>query len=1342
MQKNVQYSLFALMILLSITAKGERFQFKTVGSLQGLSQSSAMSIWQDGLGRMWFGNDALNCYNGTTTKIYRISEFYPDIEDADIHGICGTDSTMFFLAGSNILSFDFTTETLKNLEIEAQFLTIIDDILYYSSSSDGILYSYNEKSGESKLLYKMNKEDAVVTYILQDTKDIFWLGTTRGLYKVDIKTDIVISHAFETDVINSLFKDSYGNLWVSCRKNKVQIITPGGTLSPLPANKNTSKIGEVLCFTEDSKGVIWIGSYNGIYTVQPPVRNKNAVAHNEPMMTEASIFALYTDKQGTIWVGSYYGDVHYFNPETDNYTLYIGKETEPGFLHGIVLGDMTEDNDGNIYVASEGSGVNVINHNSSKISHITSANGLPNNKIRTLFFDKEYNRLYISSYLEGLSYLDVKTNKLSRINTNAFTSRYHMITEKIIPFENYLILSTQDGLFRINRNTLDVTPLFGDEELQNLCSGVIRTLYLDDKNILWISSFEKGLFTVDMNTRKALNFYGDGPKDKSTIPSAVISICGSSKHGLYFATLKSGILSYNDETKEFNNYTTKDNLLLSNICYNVALSRYGNLVATSNKGISILNISARKSINGSSHIRLDGSSPMMSISPDCGLYVSPKDGLIYVGGLQRLISFDEKDITTAKRNYSLYFSSLLVNNTLIEPPSDILPQSLSRTKEIVLPANQNTISLTFASSNYISSYYTGYEYKLNGLDGLEEWIKTDLKTITYTALPAGKYKLEVRETTDPEKIVSIGITIQPVFWRSIPAYFMYFLVLVIIIMLILKDKNTKLQLRNALSKEMGINSGLEESSKNKIRFFSGIVNEFRTPLTLIITMLDGFINDYDSISKAKMEKVKKQTMRLQSLFMELQEFNKAEDGMLHLKVGYYSLTDLIKDIYETVSDYEDVLQISFHYYHSEEDVKAWFDKEQLQKVLYNIIFMASKLVKVHGQMNIYLNSMSNKIDIQISNIGEVYDEEMLAQISDLLNDKNNFGENYERKHALYGNSIGLILSKKIMDMHKGALTLKADKSETSFIISLKTGEKHFSEEEKIDSNEMQAMVKSPSLLEFHKAEKHYKNDFNDDVAEEAGAGSDKRFKLLVVDKDDEIRVMLKDVFSSVYEVHEATNVDEAIKIAIAEQPDIIISEIALLGQSGIELCNMLKSNIETLHIPIILMTTYPSSKQQNECVRVGVDDYIVKPFNLEYLFLRCNSIVKSRNNMLGKFKGKKDHEMQEMATNTQDQRFLDRAIRILENNLENADFDTYIWSKELGIGRTRLFDRIKQVTGMTPNDYIMNVKISRAMAILREKEELTVSEVAYQFGFSNPAYFTKCFKRQVGITPQQYRKKG
>lgn len=329
--------------------------------------------------------------------------------------------------------------------------------------------------------------------------------------------------------------------------------------------------------------------------------------------------------------------------------------------------------------------------------------------------------------------------------------------------------------------------------------------------------------------------------------------------------------------------------------------------------------------------------------------------------------------------------------------------------------------------------------------------------------------------------------------------------------------------------------------------------------------------------------------------------------------------------------------------------------------------------------------------------------------------------------------IGLPFSQGIIQLHKGYIKVAKENNHIVFTVSLLLGHTHFSEEEINGQPEESHTI---PLMEIEKLSGELEEHSFDEKEEETG----KRFCMLLVETDDLIRKSLKESFSLVYDVVEKPDGLSAYEYATDKVPDIIVSEISVPEVSGIEMCHMLKSNMNTLHIPVILLTGQPSAEQKKESVRCGSDDYIVKPFDMEMLFLRCNSLVRVRKSILRKYTKQENAEIDDMATNIQDQEFLKAVNRVIEENWNNNSFDTNFWSRELGIGRTRLFIQLKRVTGMTPNEYVLSMKMNRSRCLL-EGNSLTIAEVAYQIGFSNPAYFSKCFKKQFGITPQEYKRK-
>lgn len=644
----------------------------------------------------------------------------------------------------------------------------------------------------------------------------------------------------------------------------------------------------------DIKNNLWIGTLNGAYRLDEVEGEPYTFSIGQHIFPESTIFSLYSDRRGLLWFGSYYGDVRYFNPQVNDYEFYEADEQVAFRLHGAVQGHIAESRQGTFYIATEGSGVNILQPGKDRIEHLTVENGkLPHNKIRSLWFDPDYDRLYMGAYMKGLYYIDQATAETHKVKADVMSSSYANIVEKMVPYQNYLILLTQEGLFKMDRKTQHVSYLFEQEELKNLCEGIIRTIYVDKRDVLWISSYKKGLFTVDLKTKRPLSFYGDGLNKESTIPSAIVDICGDARHGLFFATLKSGVLNYQFDTDTFICFSEKNAHLLSDICYNIAFSKQGELIVTSNKGISFLDLSPKKTVLSANHFQLVSSFPLKGLSADCGLYASRNDGRIYIGGLYGLLVLPEEIKKLDDNSYPIYFSSLWVNNEKVLPGAPLLLQSLPETKKLILPYHQNTLSLSFASSDYVNYSPVLYEYKLEGLDNI--WTKTEYKTITYTSLRPGTYKLAVREVQNPSRRAELICVIRPPFWKSLPAFACYLLLGVWLLWKIIRFQKSKTILQTTLEMERREVAQIEELNQNKLKFFTNISNEFRTPLTLIINQLDRLYADLAPSARNKADKIRKQVVRLQSLVSELLDFRKMEQKQLRLKVRDYELKEFLKD---------------------------------------------------------------------------------------------------------------------------------------------------------------------------------------------------------------------------------------------------------------------------------------------------------------------------------------------------------------------------------------------------------------------------------------------------------------
>jgi AraC-like DNA-binding protein/signal transduction histidine kinase/CheY-like chemotaxis protein len=1312
----VFYCLFNLFF-----ASAKEFSFRTLGPQQGMSQASAVTFLQDKWGRIWIGNDVVNCFDGENVYIFRLSEYFSAVEDINIHSFCGGDSILFLLADDDLICLNLYTDKIISPGIKSTAIASNDNNCFFAT--DNYISKYNFFTNSVNKLFELPADISISLLYLHDGKIL--LGTSDGLMILEKKNNGEYSLSekyFDNYEITALFVDSQNTLWIGVNNKFVYCIRKDKNIIQLKDSENNNFIGNVFSFTESkATNTIWMGTITGAYSF--PI--DKPVVVSKPMFQNSMIYALFTDRQENLWIGSYYGVVRYFNPLTDNFSFWKSDEQRNDRLHGVILGSMEEDKKNNLFIATEESGINVLHLKTGDIKHInTKTHDIPNDKIRAIKYDSERDALIISCFLEGLYLLDCRTNKVTKIKSEILNTRLKRVIEQIIPYENYYVLSTQDGIFSFDIKSLHIKPLFDDVELDNLCSGFKRTVYIDDRGVLWVSSYEKGLFTIDIPNKKFLRQYGKRLEESSVIHSPVISIVGNMKQGLYFVTSKSGLLNYNFADDTFQIVATKDNWLLSDFCYNIVMTNKHNIIVSSNLGVSLLKLSSDNKIESSWHISLNDSYLISEISYDCGLFFSPSTEEIFVGGLYGMFSFIEKEMYRPNNNYSLYLSSLFVNNEKINKGN------LAELTNLSLPYNKNTLSFAFASSNYTPSYHAIYQYKLEDMDSY--WNMTEHKTINYSSLRPGKYRLIIKEMANPEKIMSINIRIKSPIWLSWYAFVFYVLLTILVIRAIWYFYKERAILSAKLEMERREIDRMEEINRNQVNFFTSISNEYRTPLTLIISLSFNLLQELSGIRKSKMIQINKQAYYLKNLIADFIDLQKLGWNKLNLKVDSYSYLEFVQDTCQGFSFY---MQGRTFIYpkQDEETIVLWYDKNQIQKVLYNLLNIAFHLVDAKDKIVVSVQRKSNLVETFIScyynstnrilkdNIVEIINEEKSAEI-DIF--------------SLHGNNIGLTLSKKIVELHNGEINVVESDNSLTISFQLPLGEKHFKNSDFAGNIDVEMFSSFIGNDERYGEDEPVENVANEYVHA-------KKYNLYLIINNDELSDLLKQFFSPTYDIVVKNNTIEVFEAILTEIPDLIIIDMSISQPSSLELCKTIKSNSKTMHIPVVMLSSNTSDIVQFEALKAGVDDYYVKPFNGNILFLRSNRLVVRRGMVLETLNVSniEDSSFSQMAIGNQNIEFLDSATKILFDNMDNSDFDTVFWSRHLGVGRTLLFNKIKSITGMTPNDYIMSVKIGQAKKYLMEKSGMTIYEIAYSVGFSSPAYFSKCFKKNTGLTPQQYKNK-
>jgi DNA-binding response OmpR family regulator/anti-sigma regulatory factor (Ser/Thr protein kinase) len=509
-----------------------------------------------------------------------------------------------------------------------------------------------------------------------------------------------------------------------------------------------------------------------------------------------------------------------------------------------------------------------------------------------------------------------------------------------------------------------------------------------------------------------------------------------------------------------------------------------------------------------------------------------------------------------------------------------------------------------------------------------------------------------------------------------------------------------------------------------------VSHEFRTPLTLIKGQVETLLLQGDLSSKLynKLAKILKNTNHLQNLISELLDFRKQEQGFYKLNIKCVELIAYIKEIYSSFEDYAIKGQIKYKLEYSDEEIHIYIDPVHFQKAIYNLLSNAFKYTSPGGEITLKVKLQKADVLIQIIDNGIGIPPESLNKVFERF-----YQLEYRSSGLTLGTGIGLAFTKEIVNSHKGDISVESMVNEGSvFTIALKLGTSHFSEEE-LNHNNVNKDVKAIDMPVY---------EGEDDVLIEENITIDgEKPVILLVDDNESLLEMLTDSFAPYYNVYTAINGKEGLDMIYKIQPDLVISDIMMPEVSGKELCYKMKNNVDTAHIPIVLLTAQTSDSQIIDGYMFGADAYITKPFNIKMLITRCNNLIKNRLILYKKFANQEEIVMPFDTLTEQDQMLIDRAVKVIRENFNNPEFDMNKLAIELGMGRSKLYMKIKEITGFTPNELTLNLKLQEAASMLDNKRHMNISEIAFELGFSSTKYFTKCFKTFYAMVPQDWRKR-
>jgi signal transduction histidine kinase/DNA-binding response OmpR family regulator len=548
-------------------------------------------------------------------------------------------------------------------------------------------------------------------------------------------------------------------------------------------------------------------------------------------------------------------------------------------------------------------------------------------------------------------------------------------------------------------------------------------------------------------------------------------------------------------------------------------------------------------------------------------------------------------------------------------------------------------------------------------------------------------------------------------------------------------ENKKINKKLALQKEeiatqrnqlIELMAKVKEASDAKFNFFTNISHELRTPLTLIMGPLEDTLSSpkLHFTIKNNLDFIQRNSMRLLRLINQLMDFRKIEEGKMKLQASENNIAEFVTDIANSFRGMAQKKSISYKVVPKVQDLNIWFDVNMLDKVLFNLLSNAFKFTGENGAITVTIDKIPNAhmalIKVEDTGIG--------------MDTTHAFELFYQGQSSFRGSGLGLSLSKELIDLHHGTITVSSEKNKgTAFEIKLPIGQSHLRPDE--------ILAEKASLINTYEDVKIYTTDMVPvELPEKADAISQKDQSILVIEDNDDLRAFLKKRLGESYEIHESAHGEKGITAAFDIVPDLIISDILLPGQDGLQITETLKQDIRTSHIPIILLTAKGSISEQIAGIKSKADAFIVKPFNLEYLEETIKNLLKNRAVLREHYTSELPTESKTNSANKIDRKFINEFTALVENNLSNEDFAVDDICKQIGISRVQLYRKVKALIGYNVNDYILHVRLQKAKFLLA-KENLTISEVAFRVGFSSQGYFSTVFKSKFGVTPSEFKDK-
>ena len=1342
---------FLIMCLLvsiasSVLAQEKRYYFRHYDENSGLSQNSVFSIFQDSQGFMWFGTKyGLNRFDGQRWKTYNtdskgdpkhiLGNDYVHVIHEDREGILwiGTDDGIYLFDKALDKFSPLPYKTANGMVPSGIISSLAEDQagnLWIGGNSRGVFRFDFAKKELTLFSHDPNKTGSIpagdVSSVKVDEDNVVWIsviGNGVGRFLEETGTFVMYfdeEKKLPQDQIIGL--QDWGDFILIGTKNagvKKLEKSSGKVTGLLTADENGASlfVRDMVQFSTNELG---IGTESGLFiydfvtnTYQQLQENANdpySIANN-------AIYSLWKDTEGGIWVGSYFGGVNYLPNQAVKFEKYY-PITNQNTISGKRVREIIGNGDGRIWIGTEDASLNLFDPKTGEFEQIPVGNSDRALSYRNIHgLAKQGDSVWVGTFTGGVNIIDTRTGRISNINSS--TPGVGLSNNDVFSIlkdsKNRMWLGTPGGLFRFEKEENRFRKF---EEFEDY---FVYALMEDHSGNIWAGTYNHGLIRFDPHTEESTRYQPD-PDDASSIPHyTVIDIFQDSQNTIWVATTGGGFAKFNASDETFKAYTVSAGFPASTY-YKILEDNNGLLWLTSNKGL----------------VQFDPATEATRLYDErSGLIPSPfnyrsgykaEDGTLYFGSQGGLISFNPDKIEVATFQPELIFTGIqLFNQEIpIDPNGGVLSKSITYTDKISLDHDQNSLTFEVASLGFTNSHSWDFSYRMEGLE--DEWRQMpDSHTISYSYLPAGKYTLMVRapknQSTDSYEEARLEIEIFPPFYKTPIAYSCYLLLTILGIYWLVSFYKNRVNSRHQVQLNLLEAEKEKELYEAKIEFFTNITHEIRTPLTLIKGPLEDILSkdrNCDPEVKNDLLIIEKNTNRLIDLSNQLLDFRKAEQRGFKLSFLKTEINGILDELYVRFQVTAKQSGLNFTLEKPTATLFADVDKEAVTKILSNLLINALKNAEsmIHIQL-LYDPAHPSHLQIEISNDGFLIPDEWAEKIFEPFFQ---IDDNSSAK-SKQGTGLGLPLAKSLAEMHHGSIKISTHGHLNRFVLELPIKQKnaiHFEEENQLSSD-----VKITDG----------KGDFPPKTK--------KKFSLpaiLLVEDNRELLQFLGDKLKGNYVIHKAANGISALEVMKNEPIDLVISDVMMPEMDGFKLCERIKSDLATSHIPVVLLTAKNNINAKITGLEMGADVYLEKPFSLEFLYLQIKNLLQHRDQIKKAFASLPLVNSDTIAHTKADEDFLNRINESILANIENEFFGVSELAEQLHMSQSSLLRKIKGISELTPNGYIRLVRLKKSAELLRDGVH-SIAEISEMVGFNSPSYFTKCFQKHFGELPKDFVKK-